>query len=150
MNTSEEIVDSRVGWVARHIRSYVESGGREGARYGGADTLLLTTRGRRTGKLRRTALIYGRDGDSYVVVGSNGGSEKHPEWYLNLVANPTVMLQVGPDTFDARAHTAKGEERDRLWRLMTRVFPTYASFQKQTTREIPVVVFEPAPDESRT
>jgi deazaflavin-dependent oxidoreductase (nitroreductase family) len=103
MNTSEEIVDSRVGWVARHIRSYVESGGREGARYGGADTLLLTTRGRRTGKLRRTALIYGRDGDSYVVVGSNGGSEKHPEWYLNLVANPTVMLQVGPDTFDARA-----------------------------------------------
>lgn len=76
--------------VARHIREYVETDGRKGHRWNGVPTLLLTTRGRRTGKLRRTALIYGRDGDAYVVVASRGGARHHPQWYLNLAPDPEV------------------------------------------------------------
>ncbi|MET8351252.1 MULTISPECIES: nitroreductase family deazaflavin-dependent oxidoreductase [unclassified Micromonospora] len=140
----ETIEDSPVGWVASHIRRYVESDGADGGRYHGYPALLLTTRGRRSGKLRRTALIYGRDGDSYLLVASNGGATTHPAWYLNLSADPTVEIQVGADRFAGRAHTATAEERARLWPVMTAVFPTYARYQKDTDREIPVVVVERA------
>lgn len=75
----DQIYDSPAGWVAKHIREYVESEGRQGHRWNGVTTLLLTTRGRRTGKLRRTALIYGQDGDAYVVVASRGGAPHHPQ-----------------------------------------------------------------------
>jgi deazaflavin-dependent oxidoreductase (nitroreductase family) len=143
MNPQEDVIDSPVDWVARHIRSYVESDGANASRYGGADVLLLTTRGRRSGKLRRTALIYGKHSESYVVVGSNGGSAAHPLWYLNLQADPTVYVQAGPQTFTARAHTAEGGERQELWAMMTKVFPSYAGFQRRTKREIPVVVLVP-------
>jgi deazaflavin-dependent oxidoreductase (nitroreductase family) len=138
----EEVHDSPVGWVAKHIKRYLASAGADGHRWGRNETLLLTTRGRKTGKLRRTALIYGRDGERFVVVGSHGGSSKHPSWYLNLLAEPRVDVQVGAETFAATARPAAGDERDRLWTLMTGVFPTYASFQRKTKREIPVVVIE--------
>jgi deazaflavin-dependent oxidoreductase (nitroreductase family) len=105
-------------------------------------TLLLTVRGRKSGKLRRTALIYGQDGDRYIVVASKGGAPEHPEWYLNLVANPEVQLQVGADKFTAKARTATAEEKPALWRLMTSVWPDYDSYQKKTEREIPVVILE--------
>ena len=97
-DTDQPIYDSPTGWVASHIDSYVSSDGRKGHRWRGVDTLLLTTRGRKSGKLRRSALIYGRDGDRYVVVGSKGGNPSHPLWYLNLVADPEVRIQVGPDS----------------------------------------------------
>jgi len=139
----DEIVDSPKGWVAHHIRSYVESGGHKGHRWSGYNTLLLITRGRRSGKLRRTALIYGTDGESYLVVASNGGSDKHPLWYLNLKRDPEVAIQVKDEVFEAEARVAKGEERARLWRLMAEVFPTYVEYQRKTGREIPVVVIEP-------
>jgi deazaflavin-dependent oxidoreductase (nitroreductase family) len=138
-----EIVDSPVGWVNRHVRRYVESGGAKGHRWQGTDTLLLITRGRRTGKLRRTALIYGRDGDRYVVVGSNGGSAEHPQWFRNLLAEPRVSVQVKDETFNARAVPATGAERSRLWALMAEIFPQYDSYRERTRREIPVVVLEP-------
>jgi deazaflavin-dependent oxidoreductase (nitroreductase family) len=96
----DDPTDSPVRWVRDHIRKYVESDGRRGHRWSGADTLLLTTMGRRTGEPRRTPLIYGRDGDRYVIVGSKGGSPKHPLWYLNLVADPQVRIQVGRDARD--------------------------------------------------
>ncbi len=99
MTQQEEVFDSPVGWVAQHIRGYVESDGENGHRWRGVNTLLLTTRGRKSGKLTRTALIYGRDGDRYIVVASKGGAEKNPEWYLNLVVNPEVNVQVGGDRF---------------------------------------------------
>src|SRR5690606_23006715 len=102
MTDQEEIYDSPTGWVAQHIRDYVETDGRKGHKWRGVDTLLLTTRGRKSGKLRRTALIYGKDGDNYIVVASRGGHPSHPAWYLNLVANPEVMVQVGADKFKAR------------------------------------------------
>src|SRR5688500_1823076 len=101
-----EVFDSPTGWVARQVRGYVESGGKKGHVYHGMPTLLLTTRGRRSGKLRRTPLICGRDGDCYLLVASNGGAPEHPLWYRNLLEHPEVEVQVGPDTFPARAATA--------------------------------------------
>jgi deazaflavin-dependent oxidoreductase (nitroreductase family) len=145
-DSPDEVIDSPVGWVARHVRTYVASGGRKGHRWYGCDTLLLVTRGRRSGTLRRTALIYGVDGDRYVVVGSNGGSAEHPQWYRNLVADPLVRVQVRDSTFAARARTATGEERATLWREMVEIFPQYDRYQKRTKREIPVVVLTPIVD----
>ena len=137
-------MDSPTGWVAKHIKTYVESGGERGHRWRGVPTLLLTTRGRKSGKLRRTALIYGRDGDSYVIVASLGGSPKHPLWYLNLVADPNVELQVGPDTLRGRARTATPEEKARLWPKMAELWPQYDVYQKKTDREIPIVLVDPS------
>jgi deazaflavin-dependent oxidoreductase (nitroreductase family) len=138
-----EIHDSPTGWVNKHIREYVESDGKKGHKHQGKDSLLLTTTGRKSGELRRTGLFYGKDGDNYIVVASRGGHSKHPAWYLNLDANPEVEVQVGADKFKARAYTATGDERTRLWVLMADIFPTYNSFQKKTKREIPVVVLTP-------
>lgn len=134
--------DSTTGWVAKHTREYVETDGKSGHRWNGLDTLLLTTTGRRSGDRRRTALIYGTDDDRYVVVGSNGGSDKHPLWYLNLTADPAVDLQVGADKFPAHARLATDAERPRLWAAMAEIFPTYESYRAKTSRDIPVVVLE--------
>lgn len=139
----EEVFDSPSGWVRKHVREYVETDGRKGHRWSGVHTLLLTTRGRKSGKLRRTALIYGRDGDRYLVVASKGGAESHPSWYLNLSEHPEVRVQVGSDRFVARARTADTEEKLRLWRIMTEIWPEYDHYQERTAREIPVVVLEP-------
>ncbi|MET8140020.1 nitroreductase family deazaflavin-dependent oxidoreductase [Sphaerisporangium sp. NPDC005288] len=143
MPTPDEVVDSPTGWVAEHIKRYVESDGLDGHKYHGYDSLLLTTRGRKSGKLRRTALIYGRDGDNFVLVGSNGGADHHPAWYLNLLEDPEVYVQVGTDKFTAKARNATDEERPRLWDLMVSVFPTYAGYKEKTSRTIPVVVLQP-------
>jgi deazaflavin-dependent oxidoreductase (nitroreductase family) len=139
---SEEVVDSPRGWVADHIRRYVESDGERGHEWRGVPTLLLTTRGRKSGKLRRTALIYGQDGDSYLVVGSEGGAPKHPNWYHNLVDHPDVRVQVGAETFDARARAATAEEKPELWRKMASIWPDYDKYQAKTDRQIPVVILE--------
>ena len=143
-NQPEEIIDSPSAWVASHIKGYVESQGKVGHEWNGITTLLLTTRGRKTGKLRRTALIYGRDGDRYIVVASTGGAPKHPAWYLNLAANPNVILQVEADVFKGRARTATVEEKPALWRMMASIFPQYDSYQTKTKRLIPVVIIERA------
>jgi deazaflavin-dependent oxidoreductase (nitroreductase family) len=140
---TEEVFDSPTGWVAQHVRGYVESDGAKGHLHYGNRTLLLTVRGRRSGKLRRTALIYGRDGDRYVVVASNGGAANHPLWYLNLLADPEVRIQVGPDVLRARARPATPVEKPALWQRMVELFPTYAADQKKTARDIPVVLLEP-------
>lgn len=138
------VKDSPTGWVNEHIQKYVETDGAEGHEWRpGVHTLLLTTKGRKSGELRRTALIYQRDGDDYVVVASQGGRPTHPSWYLNLSAEPVVDVQVAADKFQARARTAGPGERDRLWRLMNEVWSNYTEYQKKTDREIPVVVLEP-------
>ena len=139
---NEEILDSPTGWVAKHIRAYVESGGAKGYKYNGYDTLLLTTRGRKTGKLRHTALIYGRDGDRYVLVASNGGTLHNPLWYLNLLEEPQVQVQVGKDIFSARARPATAEEKPALWQMMVRIFSQYEGYQRKAKRDIPVIIVE--------
>ncbi|MER6757835.1 nitroreductase family deazaflavin-dependent oxidoreductase [Micromonospora echinofusca] len=142
---SEQVLDSPQGWVADHIRRYVETDGAEGHEWQpGVFTLLLTTRGRRSGKLRRTALIYGRDGDAYLVVASQGGDPKHPAWYLNLLDEPLVEVQVGAERFTARARTATAEEKPRMWSTMAAIWPAYDEYQAKTDRDIPVVVLDRA------
>ncbi|WP_141575549.1 nitroreductase family deazaflavin-dependent oxidoreductase [Actinomadura sp. WMMA1423] len=139
-----EVVDSPTPWVADHIRAYLETGGVQGHLYQGLPTLLLTTRGRRSGRLRRTALIYGRDQDRHLLVASNAGAARHPAWYLNLTADPHVTVQVGAGTFTARARTAIPLEKPPLWALMTAIFPLYDRYQAASEREIPVVILEGA------
>lgn len=140
MEKENEIFDSPRDWVAEHIQRYVETDGRSGHMWKNVPTLLLTTRGRKTGKLRRTALIYGKDGDNHIVVASRGGHPKHPAWYLNLVENPTVDVQVSADKFTALARTAAPDEKARLWQLMVSIWPAYEDYQAKTEREIPVVI----------
>jgi deazaflavin-dependent oxidoreductase (nitroreductase family) len=136
------VFDNPTGWVARHVRRYVDSGGTRGHRFNGHDALLLTTRGRRTGRLRRTALYYGRDGDRYVLVATPTRSGGDPAWYLNLQDSPGVVLQVRTDTFAALARPATASERPRLWDLMVGVFPKYTDYERDADRQLPVVVIE--------
>jgi deazaflavin-dependent oxidoreductase (nitroreductase family) len=138
------VFDNPTGWVADHVRRYVESGGRRGHRFNGHDALLLTTRGRRTGKLRRTALYYGRDGDRYVLVATPIDSGGDPDWYLNLLDSPAVVLQVRSETFAAVARPATAGERPRLWELMLGVFPRYARYARDAGRDLAVVAVERA------
>ncbi len=129
------------GWAREHVQRYVATDGEDGHEWRpGVPTLLLTTLGRRSGKARRTPLIYGRDGDRYVVVASKGGSDTPPEWYLNLTAEPRVRLQVKADRFDAVARTASAEEKARLWPAMTAIWPAYDEYQTNTDRDIPLVI----------
>src|SRR5262249_48151774 len=108
----------------------------------GATILLLTTKGRTSGEDRTVPLIYAQDGDRYVLIASKGGSPDHPGWYKNLAKSPDVELQVKDEVFRARARTATGDERARLWGLANQVWPAYDDYAKRTRREIPVVVLE--------
>jgi deazaflavin-dependent oxidoreductase (nitroreductase family) len=132
-------------WQREHARRYVETGGAEGHEWRGVPTLLLTTRGRRTGLARRTPLIYGVDAGRYLVVASAAGRSVAPAWYQNLVAEPRVQVQVGVECFGATARTATGAEKPALWRIMTEIWPAYDEYQAATEREIPVVVLERVP-----
>ncbi|MET8142400.1 nitroreductase family deazaflavin-dependent oxidoreductase [Sphaerisporangium sp. NPDC005288] len=125
-----------------HVERYRATDGKEGHDWNGTTTLLLTTKGRTSGKDRVNPLIYQRHGDDYVIVASKGGDPKSPDWYLNLQAHPEVEVQVMGDRFRARARTATPQEKPELWRLMTATWPQYDEYQTKTNREIPVVVLE--------
>ena len=129
-------------WYAEHVERYLATDGEDGHDWQGVPTLLLTTHGRRSGEARTLPLIYGRDGDHLLVVASRGGAPAHPSWYLNLVADPHVEVQVKADRFAARARPATADERPRLWKTMTAIWPDYDKYQTRTDREIPVVVLE--------
>ncbi|WP_440107829.1 nitroreductase family deazaflavin-dependent oxidoreductase [Streptosporangium sp. H16] len=141
---SHEPIDSPTTWVANHVKKYVESDGAHGHLFHGAPTLLITTVGRRSGLPRRTALIYGRDGERYLVVASNGGAPDHPLWFHNLLTQPWVRVQIGADVFDAVARPVTSDERPRLWEVMVEIWPHYTGYQRKAAREIPVVVIERA------
>jgi deazaflavin-dependent oxidoreductase (nitroreductase family) len=126
-----------------HIRAYRETGGEVGYLWNGAPTLLLTSTGRRTGEQRTSALIFARDGDDYLIVASKGGMPTHPMWYLNLQANPAATIQVKASEFGVVARTASADEKPRLWKIVTDVWPNYDVYQTRTDREIPVVVLSP-------
>ena len=136
-------------WIQKHLNIYNESGEKGhfwDATFSGGHaktpTLLLTTTGRKSGKQITMPLIYGEDGNNYVIVASKGGAPEHPAWYLNLRANPRVDLQVVNKKCHAVARRATGSERARLWKMMSDVYPPYPEYQTRTTREIPVVVLE--------
>ena len=126
-----------------HVQRYRETGREVGHIWKeGSTILLLTTTGRKSGEPRTTPLIYAQDGDRYVIVASKGGAPEHPGWYENLAKTPEVELQVLDEVFPARARTAEGEERDRLWRKANEVWSHYDEYAEKTDREIPVVVLE--------
>jgi deazaflavin-dependent oxidoreductase (nitroreductase family) len=127
-----------------HVKRYRQTDGAEGHDWQGAEVLLLTTTGRRSGAKRTTPLIYGTQGDDYVVVASRGGAPEHPAWYLNLVEDPEVEVQVRGDRFAAGARTATSDERAELWKQAVQRWPAYDGYQTKTEREIPVVVLERA------
>jgi deazaflavin-dependent oxidoreductase (nitroreductase family) len=129
---------------AEHVRRYQETNGEVGYLWNGVPTLLLTTTGRRTGLVRTIAIIFGRDGDDYLLVASKGGAPQHPDWYLNLTAKPEAEIQVRGEHLPVVARTASDDEKPRLWRIMTEVWPNYDVYQTRTERVIPVVVLSPA------
>jgi len=128
---------------ATHSFWYQVTGGIIGRSVFGAPVLLLTVTGRKSGRSHTTPLIYLQDGDAFVVVGSKGGSDQHPVWFLNLRANPAAEVLVGRARTRVRAEVANDEERARLWPLLVKLYKNYDEYQKGTERKIPVVVLRP-------
>ncbi|MDR3545141.1 MAG: nitroreductase family deazaflavin-dependent oxidoreductase [Candidatus Limnocylindrales bacterium] len=110
--------------------------------FAGRPVLLLTTKGAKSGQPRLAPLVYSRDGDGYVIVASKGGAPTHPAWYYNLLVHPHVTVEVGSETFEARARVTEGAERDRLFAERAAASPNFAEYQRRTARVIPVVVLE--------
>lgn len=127
-----------------HIRRYRETGGEVGYLWNDVPTLLLTTTGRKTGEPRTSALIFGRDGEDYLVVASMGGMPRHPAWYLNLTAVPQATIQVKTESLAVTARTATEDAKPRLWGIMTDLWPNYDVYQSRTDRVIPLVVLTPS------
>ena len=124
------------------IDEFRANGGKVGGMFAGAPMLLLTTTGAKTGQPRTSPLVYTPDGDRIVVIASKGGAPTNPDWYHNLRANPEVTLEVGTETFPARASVPEAEERQRLFDQMAAQMPGFAEYQRNTTRQIPVVLLE--------
>ena len=140
---------SAIPWIAEHIALYRsdpekahiwDSGPLGGP--GLLPTLLLTTKGRKSGEPRALPLIYGEFDGSFVVIASKGGMPNHPVWFLNLQAAPECDLQVGARQVSVRARVAEGDEREQLWKKMVEIYAPYTDYQKATERTIPVVVLE--------
>jgi deazaflavin-dependent oxidoreductase (nitroreductase family) len=127
-----------------HTDRYKETDGDVGHDWQGTQVLLLTTTGRKTGEERELPLIYGTNGDDYLIVASKGGADEPPAWYLNLKADPNVVVQVKGDRFDAEAREASPEGKADLWSTMTAEWPAYDEYQKKTDRDIPIIVLERA------
>jgi deazaflavin-dependent oxidoreductase (nitroreductase family) len=126
-----------------HVRQYEATDGKVGHEWNGTSCLVLHTKGRKSGKTRKFALIYGRDGDDYVLVASKGGFPDHPGWYKNLVAHPDVEIQVWGGVIAVTARTGTAEDKQRVWPMMTKQWPGYDDYQAGTKRDIPVVLLRP-------
>ncbi|MCT9078477.1 nitroreductase family deazaflavin-dependent oxidoreductase [Streptomyces fulvoviolaceus] len=141
-----EYEPSPTGWVREQVELYESSGGTKGTtlRETGMPVILLTTRGVKSGKLRKTPLMRVEHEGRYAAVASLGGSPKHPVWYFNVQADPQVELQDGPAKQDMTAREVTGAEKAEWWERAVAAYPPYADYQKKTDREIPVFVLEPA------
>jgi F420H(2)-dependent quinone reductase len=127
-----------------HKLLYRATGGHVATRIWGLSVLLLTTRGRKTGRPRTTPLCFLRDGDDLVVAASNGGMDWSPSWWLNLLREPHATIEIGRTRRAIRARQATPEERERLWTQLTSVAPGYLRYQARTSREIPLAILQPA------
>lgn len=130
-------------FIRLQIFMYRRSGGKRMGSLRGMPLLLLTTIGRKTGKQRVTPVMYIRDGDNYVVTASNAGFDSHPAWFVNLQANPKVVVEVGDITQNMIAQQANAEEKSRLWPQLVKQAPFFEDYQKNTTRDIPMVILQP-------
>jgi len=129
---------------AEIIDEFRASAGRVGGSWEGRDLLLLTTTGRKSGRPHTTPMVFTRDGERLLVYASKGGAPAHPDWYLNLVADPHVVVEVGPDRYDAIATPLEGEERDREFAAQVARNAVFGEYAQKTTRVIPVVALTPA------
>jgi deazaflavin-dependent oxidoreductase (nitroreductase family) len=127
-----------------HSFVYRATSGKIGGRMLGSPVLLLITTGRKSGRERTVPLLYLRDGENLVIVGSNGGAATHPDWWLNLRANPEAIVEVGDQKLRVRAKKADPEEKERLWPKLVAMYPSYEDYRRRTDREIPVVLLKPA------
>jgi deazaflavin-dependent oxidoreductase (nitroreductase family) len=135
---------SPTGWVRDQTEKILEAGTTDGVEIKGRPVILLTTRGVRSGKLRKVPLMRVEHDGRYAIVASLGGAPKHPVWYHNVKAESHVELQDGTQTQDYRAREVTGEEKVQWWERAVAAFPDYADYQKKTDRQIPVFVLEPA------
>ena len=143
MTLEGEYVPSASAWVREQVEAYERSGGREAntLRDTGLPVIIVTMRGNKTGKVRKIGVMRVAHDGEYALVASKGGAPKHPVWYYNLKANPDeVIIQDGPEPFEARVRQVTGEERAMWWERAVAAYPPYAEYQKKTDREIPVFV----------
>ncbi len=126
-----------------HAFIYQLTGGRFGSAMGGMNVLLLTTIGRKTGKVRSTPLSYSQDDNNYVITASNAGQERHPGWYFNLQNDSNVTIQVKGKQIKTTAVTADPQKRTQLWQQLIKTAPAYDEYTQKTSREIPVVILTP-------
>ena len=124
------------------IEEFRANSGKVGGQFAGAPLLLLTTRGVKSGQPRIAPLAYTKDGDRLVIIASKGGAPTHPDWFHNIRANPEVTVELGTESFPARAAIQDGAERQRLFDQMAAQMPGFADYQKNTTRQLPVIVLE--------
>ena len=124
------------------IDEFRANGGKVVGAFEGTPLLLLTTTGAKSGRKHTTPLVYRPDGDRVAVFGSKGGAPSHPAWYLNLVANPGVTVELPGDTFEARAVVVEGAERDRIFSAQKQAMPAFAEYESKTDRQIPVILLE--------
>jgi deazaflavin-dependent oxidoreductase (nitroreductase family) len=149
--SSAAIRETRRDWISEHREMYLQSGGAKGhvmdlIPVGGhpfTTHCLIKYRGRKTGKVFITPLIYGDIGGEVVVVASKGGADTHPAWYLNITGVQQVEFQIATQAFRGTWREPKGEEREKIWKFMVDVFPSYANYQKSTARQIPLVMMKP-------
>lgn len=152
--TEAKMPDKLPQWMKDHVDRYLKSGGTDGHMYTTnfpnqpqrtVPSLLLVTKGRKSGNKHLFPLFYGEAGKGYFIVASKGGAPDHPGWYKNLLVHPEVELQVGTKKLKAKARTVSGAERAKLWDQAVVWWPPYVDYQKKTAREIPVVVLDPLP-----
>lgn len=139
-----EYEPSPAQWVRDQVEQYESSGGTEGTTMRDMPVIILTTRGAKSGKIRKTPLMRVEHNGAYAVVASQGGAPKHPVWYHNLTADPRAELQDGPVRQDMNVREVTGDEKALWWGRAVEAFPDYADYQKKTDRQIPVLVLEPA------
>ena len=146
MPLTGEYEPSPYDYVRQQVEEYEASGGERGnlQRDTGLPVVIVTTRGAKSGNLRKFPLMRVEHDGEYALVASKGGAPEHPKWYANIAANPEVMIQDGPEPRDYIAHEAEGEEREDWWERAVEAFPNYAEYEKNTDRLIPVFVASPA------
>ena len=138
-----EYEPSSLRWVREQVELYESSGGTKGTTMREMPVIILTTRGARSGKIRKTPLMRVEHGGDYAAVASRGGAPTHPVWYYNVVADPRVELQDGPVRQDMTAREAVGDEKELWWDRAVAAFPDYATYRRKTDRDIPVFILEP-------
>ncbi|HEU5421758.1 MAG TPA: nitroreductase family deazaflavin-dependent oxidoreductase [Streptosporangiaceae bacterium] len=132
------------GWNDKIIEEFRANDGKVGGPFEGGTLLLLHTTGARTGQEHVTPVMYRTEGDGYAIFASKGGAPDNPDWYHNVLAHPKVTAEIGTETVSLVARVAAGAERDRIWTVNKQANPGFADYERKTTRQIPVVILEPA------